>query len=191
MKAEPEKLIDLMFDNKRQYQIPVYQRNYDWKKDNCLELFNDAIAAYDSERTHFLGTVVQVQKDEEYGLKHFVIVDGQQRMTSIYLLLKALYDNTDDTNKKELEGLLFNNSSSHNFDKQEKNKLKLKPIKSDNEQFLLLMENKYDQMNKASNITINYNYFYDLVQSKLKEDYSVSNILAGLKKLEIVMISLK
>lgn len=53
MKAEPEKIIDTMFDNKRQYQIPVYQRNYDWKKDNCLELFNDVITAYEKERTHF------------------------------------------------------------------------------------------------------------------------------------------
>lgn len=191
MKAEPEKLIDLMFDNKRQYQIPVYQRNYDWKKDNCLELFNDAVAAYDNERTHFLGTVVQVQKDEEGGLKHFIIVDGQQRMTSIYLLLKAMYDNAGDANKKELEGLLFNSSSSHDFDKSEKNKLKLKPIKSDNEQFLLLMSDKYDQMDKTSNITVNYGYFCELVKAKIDEGYSINNILSGLKKLEIVMISLK
>lgn len=191
MKAEPEKLIDLMFDNKRQYQIPVYQRNYDWKKDNCLQLFNDAVVAYDNERTHFLGTVVQVQKDEEGGLKHFIIVDGQQRMTSVYLLLKAMYDNAEDANKKELEGLLFNSSFSHDFDKNEKNKLKLKPIKSDNEQFLLLMNNKYGEMDKTSNITVNYSYFCDLIQAKLKEGYSINNILSGLKKLEIVMISLK
>lgn len=191
MKAEPEKLIDLMFDNKRQYQIPVYQRNYDWKKDNCLELFNDAITAYDNERTHFLGTVVQVQKDEEGGLKHYIIVDGQQRMTSIYLLLKAMYDNAEESNKSELKGLLFNDSAGHDFDKQEKNKLKLKPIKSDNEQFLLLMSDKYDLMDKASNITINYGYFCDLVRAKIKDGYTINNILSGLKKLEIVMISLK
>lgn len=68
MKAEPEKLIDLMFDNKRQYQIPVYQRNYDWKKDNCIALFKDVLGAYDKEKTHFLGTIVQVQQDEENGM---------------------------------------------------------------------------------------------------------------------------
>lgn len=145
MKAEPEKIIDTMFDNKRQYQIPVYQRNYDWKKDNCLELFNDVINAYEKERTHFLGTVVQVQQDEEGGLKHYIIVDGQQRMTSIYLLLKALYDKGDDLDKEEIKGLLFNESASHDFDKQEKNKLKLKPIKTDNEQFLFLMNDKQDK----------------------------------------------
>ncbi len=120
MKAEPEKIIDTMFDNKRQYQIPVYQRNYDWKKDNCLALFNDVIAAYNNSRPHFLGTVVQVQQDEEGGLKHFIIVDGQQRMTSIYLLLKALYDKGNDSDKEELEGLLFNVSNSREFNNQEK-----------------------------------------------------------------------
>lgn len=159
MHAEPEKIIDTMFDNRRQYQIPVYQRNYDWKKDNCLALLNDVISAYDNSKTHFLGTVVQVQQDEEHGLKHFIIVDGQQRMTSIYLLLKALYDNCEEADKDELEGLLFNYSNSRKYNKQERNKLKLKPIKSDNEQFVYLMNNQFDRINKASNIFINYDYF--------------------------------
>lgn len=166
MKAEPEKIIDTMFDNKRQYQIPVYQRNYDWKKDNCLELFNDVINAYEKERTHFLGTVVQVQQDEEGGLKHYIIVDGQQRMTSIYLLLKALYDKADDLDKEEIKGLLFNESASHDFDKQ-------------------------DKMDRNSNIWINYDYFCSLIDEKIKQEYKIKNILNGLKRLEIVMISLK
>ena len=191
MKAEPEKIIDTMFDNRRQYQIPVYQRNYDWKKDNCLALFNDVITAYDNSRTHFLGTVVQVQQDEEHGLKHFIIVDGQQRMTSIYLLLKALYDKCDESDKDELKGLLFNESNSREYDRQEKNKLKLKPIKSDNEQFIYLMNNQLERMNKSSNIFINYDYFIQLINKAIESGYKVKNILSGLKKLEIVMISLK
>lgn len=192
MKAEAEQLIDLMFDNKRQYQIPVYQRNYDWGKDSCLELFNDVMNAYETSHIHFLGTIVQVQQMEESGLKHFVIVDGQQRMTSIYLLLKALYDKTtDESTKEELNGLLFNSSSSHDFDKYDKNKLKLKPIKSDNEQFVFLMTDNIQKMGKTSNIYINYEYFCKLIDEKLSVDYKTKNILAGLKKLQIVMISLK
>lgn len=192
MKAEAEQLIDLMFDNKRQYQIPVYQRNYDWGKDSCLELFNDVMNAYEKSHIHFLGTIVQVQQMEECGLKHFVIVDGQQRMTSIYLLLKALYDKTlDESTKEELNDLLFNSSSSHDFDKYDKNKLKLKPIKSDNEQFVLLMTDNIQKMDKTSNIYINYDYFCKLIDEKLSNDYKTKNILSGLKKLQIVMISLK
>lgn len=192
MKAEPEKLIDLMFDNKRQYQIPVYQRNYDWKKDNCLELFNDVVTAYDNETTHFLGTIVQVQQEEEGGIKRFIIIDGQQRMTSIYLLLKALYDHcTNGSAKEELEALLFNNSSSREFNKDEKSKLKLKPIKSDNEQFVLLMANKFELMDKSSNIYVNYEYFSELLEKSVMDGKEIKNIKKGLEYLEIVMISLK
>ena len=83
MRAEDERLIEQMFDNKRQYQIPVYQRNYDWKKNSCLTLFNDIIDAYKNSRSHFLGSIVQVQQDEDNGIKRFIIIDGQQRMTSV------------------------------------------------------------------------------------------------------------
>lgn len=191
MRAEDEKLIDLMFDNKRQYQIPVYQRNYDWKKDNCLTLFNDALSAYDNEKSHFLGTIVQVQMDEENGIRHYIIIDGQQRTTTIYLLLKALHDSaTNKDVKKELQGLLFNNSDSREYNKAEKRKLKLKPIKSDNEQFILLMNDKKDEMNKSSNIYANYAYFLELIE-KNKEKYSIKNILYGIKKFQIVMISVR
>ncbi|MDE6473708.1 MAG: DUF262 domain-containing HNH endonuclease family protein [Clostridia bacterium] len=191
MKAEPEKLIDLMFDNKRQYQIPVYQRNYDWKKDNCISLFKDVLGAYDKEKTHFLGTIVQVQQDEENGIKHFIIIDGQQRMTSIYLLLKALYDLAEkDEDKSKLEGLLYNYSNGRVFSVEDKNKLKLKPIKTDNEQFLLLMSNKYDDMKKSTNIYQNYDLFKTLINSALNDGYSIKNIIKGLEYFQIVMISL-
>ena len=191
MKAEPEHLIDLMFDNKRQYQIPVYQRNYDWKKDNCIELYNDIIRAYDKEKTHFLGTIVQVNQDDENGIKQYLIIDGQQRTTSIYLLLKALYDlATKDEDKFELEGYLFNTSSSKKYDVEEKNKLKLKPIKSDNEQFIYLMSDRFDKIDKTSKIYINYEEFKRLINDSLSKDYTIKNIVKGLKYLEIVMISL-
>ena len=192
MKAEPEHLIDLMFDNKRQYQIPVYQRNYDWKKDNCIELFNDILHAYDKEKTHFLGTIVQVNQDDENGIKQYLIIDGQQRMTSVYLLLKALYDLSEKPeDKAELEGYIFNSSSSKEYSISEQNKLKLKPIKSDNEQFIYLMSNKIDKMDKTSNIFINYDLFKELIKKSLENGYSIRNVIKGLKYLEIVMISLK
>lgn len=191
MKAEPEKLIDLMFDNKRQYQIPVYQRNYDWKKDNCIALFKDVLGAYDKEKTHFLGTIVQVQQDEESGIKHFIIIDGQQRMTSIYLLLKALYDIAEkDEDKSKLEGLIYNYSNGRVFSIEDKNKLKLKPIKTDNEQFLLLMSNKFEDMKKSTNIYQNYDLFKTLISSALNNGYSIKNIIKGLEYFQIVMISL-
>lgn len=51
MKAEDYEFLDSVFGSgRRQYQIPVYQRNYDWKKNNCLILFNDMVSVFQDER---------------------------------------------------------------------------------------------------------------------------------------------
>lgn len=193
MKAEDYGLLDIVFESgRKQYQIPVYQRNYDWKKDNCLILFNDVVSAYQEERSHFLGTIVQVQQDEEGGIKKYIIIDGQQRMTTVYLLLKALYDlTTDEVDKNDLRGILFNsNSDSKRLAREDKLKLKLKPIKTDNKEFLLLMDDEFDAMDQTSNIFVNYNYFRSLIKEAGKREITPKNILTGLKKLKIVLISL-
>ena len=70
------------------FVVPVYQRNYDWKKDNCQRLFSDIVKVIQSGKQHFLGTVCfKVYSDLERS-----IIDGQQRLTSITLMLKAAYD---------------------------------------------------------------------------------------------------
>ena len=192
MKAEEQGLLDVMFDNKRQYQIPVYQRNYDWKRVNCEMLFNDVIMAYQESKSHFLGSIVQVQQDEEDNIKKFIIIDGQQRMTSIYLLLKALYDsNPIESDKEEIEGYLFNIKNHNILAKDNKLKLKLKPIKTDNIQFIYLMDDKFEDLDINSNIYLNYDYFKNLIKKAVSQGISIKNILYGLKKLIIVMISLK
>lgn len=192
MKANDENLLDLMFDAKRQYQIPVYQRNYDWSKDSCLQLFNDIVDAYKEENKHFLGSIVQVQLGEEDGINKYIIIDGQQRTTTIYLLLKALYDSSKDNEDlhEQLEDLLFNKKSNKVLTNEDKNKLKLKPIKSDNIELKCLMNDELDKMDKSSNVWINYNYFMQLVAKEKKEEITQKNILKGLRYLRIVMITL-
>ena len=84
MKAEPEKIIDTMFDNKRQYQIPVYQRNYTWEKENCELLYNDIVSSIKNERNHFLGSLVY-STTKRNDIKSCPIIDGQQRLTTIMI----------------------------------------------------------------------------------------------------------
>lgn len=193
MNAYDYSFIDIVFESgRKQYQIPVYQRNYDWKKDNCLVLFNDVVNAFQEERSHFLGTIVQVQQDEEDGIKKYIIIDGQQRLTTVYLLLKAVYDSVQEgTCKEELRKILFNlNSESKKLAREDKLKLKLKPIKTDNKEFLHLMDDEFDYIDGTSNIYINYNYFLSLIKDANKNDISAKNILTGLRMLRVVMISL-
>jgi uncharacterized protein with ParB-like and HNH nuclease domain len=78
MKAEEEILIDILY-GKGYCIIPVYQRNYDWKKENCETLFNDIINLIDkNNENHFCGSIVSVAEDDNR-----IIIDGQQRLTTI------------------------------------------------------------------------------------------------------------
>ena len=71
--------------------IPVYQRKYDWRLDNCKQLFQDLAKTISNHReTHFFGSIVSAHCDGEYN--KFLIIDGQQRLTTISLLLLAMYN---------------------------------------------------------------------------------------------------
>lgn len=74
--------------HKTQYIIPVYQRNYDWLIENCDQLFNDLVKVNETQmHTHFFGSIVTAPADS-YGYNRLVI-DGQQRITTISLLLRV------------------------------------------------------------------------------------------------------
>lgn len=118
---------------------------------------------------HFVGSIVYVDQGEQNKIYRYLIIDGQQRITTIFLLLKALYDTTDNENlKSEIKDILFNVDKYNDLNLTEQTKLKLKPIKSDNDQLMLLMENDIQSMDRSSNIYSNYNYLKLLIQ-KLKQ----------------------
>ena len=85
MNIEPGRIInDFIEPNRRQYAIPVYQRNYEWSKEQCVKLFEDIVQAYKKDKTHFCGSVVYALLKEERNIYHYVVIDGQQRLTTIY-----------------------------------------------------------------------------------------------------------
>ena len=167
MKIDKGRIInDFIEPNKRQYAIPVYQRNYEWSKEQCVKLFEDIVQAYKKDRTHFCGSVVYAPLKEEQNIHYYIIIDGQQRLTTIYLLLKALIDLAENDATRELIAeSLFNRDKFDKFAIDKASKLKLKPIKSDDNQLRLLMENKYDDIEKNSGIWRNYELFCSLVQA--------------------------
>lgn len=194
MKAEDSKLFSQFFEgNKRQYIIPVYQRNYDWTLDQCNVLFNDIINAFKNNKEHFIGSIVQVQKDEEYGIKPFIVIDGQQRLTTIYLLLAALIDYEENSERKEvLQESLYNIFKG---DKpkvsEDKFKLKLKANTKDNLNLIKLMNGKFDEVDNSSNVIKNFIFFKKLIEEVIKNDNIASKDLKkGIEKLVCVTISL-
>lgn len=185
---------DFIEPNRNQYTIPVYQRNYEWSKEQCIKLFEDILAAHKNDRYHFTGSVVYAPLKTENKINHYVVIDGQQRLTTIYILIKALIDMAEtEAEKDALYSSLFNTDKFNQYNLDEASKLKLKPVKSDNSQLLLLMNGEKSKMDKNSGIYRNYSLFCDLI-AKAKEDDSnieVSNIYDGLEHLTCATIKLE
>ena len=82
-----QKYISKIFGDKTIYKIPPYQRAYSWGKDECEELFDDLVNAFlnNTDEGYFLGNIILSTsvKDE------FEVIDGQQRLTTITMLLKV------------------------------------------------------------------------------------------------------
>lgn len=185
MKAESIPLFDFLEQPKTMFLVPVYQRNYEWSKEQCEILFNDImnILKYD-KKSHFLGTIVYVNESGPNLTKLFTIIDGQQRITSIKLLLKVLYDITeDDELKQDIEEFLYNRKFTDN------NFLKLKSVEKDRFVYSKIMNDEIKEIdnNYFSKLIDNYKLFYELVSSSR---YSIEKLFDAISKLIIVGIEL-
>ena len=84
-----EKTIIKIFKIEEQYIIPVYQRPYSWEYDECLSLYNDIMEAFhDNSEDYFIGNMVIAKSNSNKD--KLEIIDGQQRLTTLLLLIKVL-----------------------------------------------------------------------------------------------------
>lgn len=183
---------DFIEPNKVQYTIPVYQRNYEWSKEQCEKLFEDIVMAHKKQKPHFCGSIVYSNLDTGLKIINYIVIDGQQRLTTIYILLKALMDCAiEESEKDAVAKTLFNSDKFDKFAIGVSTKLKLKPVKSDNNQLLLLMDNKYSEMDKNSDIWKNYELFTILIKSELEKGMTITRIYDGLEWLMVAKIKLE
>ena len=182
-------LRDFIGTNKVLFRIPVYQRNYDWSESNCNRLLDDIYDIMQSGDKHFLGTIVfMAAKSGGFALQEYIIIDGQQRLTTLMLILKALSvvaESVGDDCYHEIEEQYL-----HNKYCDEEFKVKLKPIKSDNNQFTLLLEDKVDEMDEDTHIYHNFMLSKERFERWAERGINPSQVLDALTKLEIVEIVL-
>lgn len=188
MRANQTELKKLITSQDAVFVIPVYQRNYDWKSENCKQLFIDILKISNNNDGHFVGTICYKMN----GRNNFVVIDGQQRITSVMILLKAIHDITKNENlKNKIKNQFLINQYS-----VETNKLKLKPIKKDEDVYNKLMSqnefnaNIFDKNEQKSNVYKNYILFKFLVEDALKRGYKCENIENAIERLEIVELEL-
>ncbi|MBM0621858.1 DUF262 domain-containing protein [Helicobacter pylori] len=169
------------------FSIPVYQRNYTWEEENCEKLLQDIISISQNKKTHFMGSITYILHliDDEKSLRQlqeFVIIDGQQRITTLMLLLKAIETKIPNEGiKKEIDGLL-------NLTGQ---RLRLKPIKSDKEAFDLVMQNRSHEIQGVSHIKDNYKFFTKELENYISKGYRIEEIYGAFLRLKIVAIGLE
>ncbi|WP_187902642.1 DUF262 domain-containing protein [Helicobacter pylori] len=169
------------------FSIPVYQRNYTWEKENCEKLLQDIINISQNKKTHFMGSITYILHliDDEKSLRRlqeFVIIDGQQRITTLMLLLKAIETKIQNEGiKKEIDNLL-------NLTGQ---RLRLKPIKSDKEAFDLVMQNRSHELQGVSHIRNNYKFFTKELENYISKGYRIEEIYDAFLRLKIVAIGLE
>jgi uncharacterized protein with ParB-like and HNH nuclease domain len=172
-----------------QFVIPVYQRNYDWSTKECKELINDIIAVEQDDRgTHFIGSIVFIHEGA-YSIsevKELVIIDGQQRLTTINILYVALYRFAKDNGKQQEVDMLYNMYLTNQYVQQESSKLKLKQTDTNSLAFKAIINETENEYGSYSNLIENYNYF----RARIEED-NFQTILNGIKRLIFVEVSLE
>src|SRR6478672_5559494 len=105
MIAVAAKLLDFL-KKSPQFVIPIYQRTYSWTEQECRQLWNDIIRAGNNEAVsaHFVGSIVYIEKGlyQVTSQSPLLVIDGQQRLTTVTLLIEALARQVADT--EPLEG---------------------------------------------------------------------------------------
>lgn len=158
MKANESKLQPIL-EGVKQYVVPLFQRSYSWKKKRWQTLWDDLLEIYDEDdnREHFIGAIVTMPIEmSPEGVNKFLLIDGQQRLTTFFLILAAMRDtavNKDNILPEQIEDLYLINKWETGV-----NRFKLFPSQTDREIFSQIIERKTPSDVKNSVFTA-YNFF--------------------------------
>lgn len=189
MKGYAKPLLEIICGPQIQFVIPVYQRNYDWLIDNCDQLFCDLVKlSRSNRRSHFFGSIVTSAADSSYNR---LVIDGQQRLTTISLLLlagiKAVKDGAVEISEESKLDEAYEVFLKAKFCNSER-KIKLVPIENDRIAYDKIF-NEEDSFDEDSKITRNYRHFYDLLTRK-PQALSFDQLLDAIERLQIISIEL-
>ncbi len=192
MKAGEATLLEFFEQNQtNQFVIPIYQRLYSWEKEQCKQLWDDIIktGGNDQIEGHFIGSILYVLADDTHS-SPLLIIDGQQRLTTITLLFIALRNHLSEEveilkkfSRKKIESYLINS------DKDGDNKFRLILSESDKDTLLSLIDK---DRRKPSEPSVKIVENFELFEKWIGENTDkLETIFKGLEKLMIVWIALK
>ncbi|WP_033760485.1 DUF262 and DUF1524 domain-containing protein [Helicobacter pylori] len=186
MNAGATTLLEFFKDSQNnQFVIPIYQRLYSWKKEQCEQLWDDIIkvGGNDKMNGHFIGSILYALDGNTHSNNSLLIIDGQQRLTTITLLFIALRNHlNEEDERKKIESYLIN--SDKNGDK----KFRLILSESDKDTLLFLIDkNKRKPSEPSVKIVENFELFEKWISENTDK---LETIFKGLKKLMVVWVAL-
>lgn len=191
-----ETTLNKLLNTSRQFIVPIFQRNYSWQKSQYEQLWFDILRAskFKEKQNHFIGSIVYIDMGTPAGRpQQLLLIDGQQRLTTISILLCAIKDYVQKFN---LETKLINlakikNQFLYNSDEIDEDRYKLLLNVQDKETYIKLIDNTIFTVNKpATNIIKCYEFFYERIEDFIKQHGHIDEIYAGIFKLSLVSISL-
>ena len=189
MDARKGNIYEILNGNK-QFLIPVYQRYYSWDIEQCKRLWNDIVEMQKKGKVgHFVGSIVNIAEQAmPTGVQKYMIIDGQQRMTTLSLLLLALRDyainNPEDTtiNARRIDNMLLKNEYESGDERY-----KLLLTETDRDILMRLVEEKPIPDDTRSKLLDNYKFFAGKIADK---ELQPAEVYEYIGKLQIVNITL-
>lgn len=186
MKASETTVLNFIGGLDKVFIIPPFQRNYEWSDKECRDLFDDIINSCVNNKNHYLGNVVYYEGENNgASFSEFILVDGQQRVTTILLLLCALRDKFkeigDEDNYKSINRKYLSNETS-----DDKFRIRLKQTRYDQKAFKSIVDAV--PFSGESKVVQNYKLFKELVDQSLVSPKEIYN---AIPKLQIVDVNLQ
>jgi len=191
MKAGEKSLVKYLDGNDQEFVIPVFQRRYDWRIEQCKRLWEDLIRVIESDYTsHFFGSIVSVVTTSPK-VTEYLIIDGQQRITSVSLLMAALCNLVSQGKLSDEKGLAEKIYNEYLIDPyvEGEDKFRLKLILQDRAVFNHIVDRDFDEMPEESNVWINYDFYVEQILKNMGK-YSIDKIFGAIRSLFIVDIQL-
>jgi uncharacterized protein with ParB-like and HNH nuclease domain/predicted transport protein len=190
MKANEINLLKFL-NRQQQFIIPIYQRTYSWKREQCEQLWHDILRVAQNDKIpgHFIGPVVYVEKGlyQVSAITKLLVIDGQQRLTTISLLLSALSKTIDQSQNSEINKKRIENYYLFNSDEEKELRYKLLLTQNDKDTLTSKLNDKDLPENYSRRVDENYEFFESMIKES-KIDPVV--IYKGISKLIIVDVSL-
>ena len=191
MKAAEANLLKFL-RNSPQFVIPIYQRTYSWTEGECRQLWDDILKAGQSDKipAHFLGSIVYVEKGlyQVSDQAPVLVIDGQQRLTTVTLLIAALKEAVGDA--EPIDGFSARKLTNYyllNPEEHGDKRYKLILSQTDKESLLAAVDNRSVSGDESIRIADSLEFYRRQIKAYQGD---ISDICNGLAKLLIVDIAL-